>query len=400
MPSEEMPTGWVRKTLGDLGRIVTGKTPSTSIPEYFGGEIPFITPSDMDGRKFIAATERNLTVQGAEAVKGSRIPAGAIMVSCIGSDMGKVAVATRDCVTNQQINSIIVSGDVSANYVFHDLSARRHELRSHAASGSAQPNLNKGDFSRLGITLPPLPEQRSIARILDALDDKIHLNRQTNQNLEDLARALFAHHFPYGPEEDLPPEWKLGRLVDIADITMGLSPNGETYNQNGVGTPLINGPVEFGDYFPVKTKWTTAPTRLCSPEDLIFCVRGSTTGRRVIADDIYCLGRGVCSIRARGPTKAFLYCLIESALDQMLSTTNGSVFPSLGAPDIKGFQVVIPPQSDLRKFSDIANNLYDTIASHNRESRILAALRDALLPKLLSGEIRVPQAEKLAESTT
>src|ERR1035438_64125 len=221
MPSEELPTGWVRKTLADLGRIVTGKTPSTSIPEYFGGEIPFVTPSDMDDRKFIATTERNLTVLGAEAVKGSRIPAGAIMVSCIGSDMGKVAVATRDCVTNQQINSLVVSGDVSANYVFHDLSARKHELRSLAASGSAQPILNKGDFSRLGITLPPLLEQQSIARVLDALDDKIHLNRRTNRTLEAIAHALFAPHFPYDSCEDLPAGWRSGGVETVATMSRG-----------------------------------------------------------------------------------------------------------------------------------------------------------------------------------
>ncbi len=94
--------------LGDLGEIVTGKTPSTKVPEHFGGNVPFVTPSDMDGRRVIGKTERYLTQLGIESVSSAKIPAGAVMVSCIGSDMGKVAIAGRDFVTNQQINSIIV----------------------------------------------------------------------------------------------------------------------------------------------------------------------------------------------------------------------------------------------------------------------------------------------------
>src|SRR5207249_3447614 len=100
---------WTELALGDLGRIVTGKTPSTSIDEFFGGEIPFVTPSDMDGRKVISQTGRSLTKAGVAAVMGSYIPKGSVMVSCIGSDMGKATIAGHDCVTNQQINSIVVS---------------------------------------------------------------------------------------------------------------------------------------------------------------------------------------------------------------------------------------------------------------------------------------------------
>src|SRR5882762_673064 len=103
-----MTAEWEELTLGELGRIITGKTPPTSVLGSFGGDIPFVTPSDMDDRKTIATTERYLSNAGATIVKASKLPAGAVMVSCIGSDMGKTAVAGRDCVTNQQINSIVV----------------------------------------------------------------------------------------------------------------------------------------------------------------------------------------------------------------------------------------------------------------------------------------------------
>ncbi|MFO0061188.1 MAG: restriction endonuclease subunit S, partial [Planctomyces sp.] len=220
---------------------------------------------------------------------------------------------------------------------------------------------------------PPLAEQRAIAAVLGALDDKIELNRRMNATLESMARALFQSWFvdfdPVrakldGPQADQPavldpataalfPEhlvdsplghipkgWEVSRLDEIGSVMMGLSPNGESYNADGIGIPLINGPVEFGDYFPVKTKWTEAATRFAAKADLIFCVRGSTTGRRVVSDGEYGIGRGVCAIRAKDGYHSFLYQTINVGLDRLLEKTTGSVFPSLSAPDIKGFSVL------------------------------------------------------------
>src|SRR5438132_4089436 len=101
---DSRPGGWRHTTLDDLGRIVTGKTPPTRDATNFGGYIPFITPTDMDGRRTIDRTARGLTESGAATVPNARIPAGSVLVSCIGSDMGKAALAGRSSVTNQQIN--------------------------------------------------------------------------------------------------------------------------------------------------------------------------------------------------------------------------------------------------------------------------------------------------------
>ena len=189
-----MHSSWTVKKIGDLGRIVTGKTPPTTEPENFGGDIPFVTPKDMDGRRIISKTERYLTKKGLEKVKTSYIPAGSVMVSCIGSQMGKVAIAGKNCVTNQQINSIMVNDENDALFVYYNLLNRQNELR-YLTSGSAQPILNKNDFSQLEILLPPLPEQKAIAHILGTLDDKIELNRRMNETLEELAKAIFKSWF-------------------------------------------------------------------------------------------------------------------------------------------------------------------------------------------------------------
>jgi type I restriction enzyme S subunit len=285
--------------------------------------------------------------------------------------------------------------------------------------GSANPTLNRNHVHPMAIIWPPLVEQKAIAKALGALDDKIELNRRMNATLEAMARALFqswfvdfdpvrakldgrqpvgmdeatAALFPDGFEESslgqIPKGWRVSRLEEIASVLMGLSPGGESYNADGIGTPLINGPMEFGDYFPVKTKWTEAATRFSSEGDLIFCVRGSTTGRRVVSDGEYCIGRGVCAIRAKGGYLGFLYQTINVSLDRLLEKATGSVFPSLSSPDIKGLSVLKPSKSILEAYERMTIPIVQQIQKNHYQSRTLNTLRETLLPKLLSGELSV-----------
>ncbi|MFN5894602.1 MAG: restriction endonuclease subunit S, partial [Dolichospermum sp.] len=170
-----IPKGWRVGKLGDLGKIVTGKTPSTKVAEYFGGNVPFITPSDMDGKKTISRTARYLTEDGVNAVKSAKIPAGSIMVSCIGSDMGKVACTVQDSVTNQQINSIIAN-DYSREYIYYNLSQRKEELQNLAGGGSAVPILNKGHFSNIEILIPDIYLLKQFDNFSNTFTKKIYEN--------------------------------------------------------------------------------------------------------------------------------------------------------------------------------------------------------------------------------
>jgi type I restriction enzyme S subunit len=190
---------WKTTSLNQIGRIVTGKTPPTSEQENYGSSVCFVTPTDMDGRRIIDRTLRYLSARGANCVRSSILTEPAVLVSCIGSDMGKAVITNTSCVTNQQINSIIVSNKFDRLFVYYNLSMRRDELRN-LAGGAAQPILNKTDFGRLSIDYPPLAEQQKIASILGALDDKIELNRQMNETLEAMARAVFKDWFvDFGP---------------------------------------------------------------------------------------------------------------------------------------------------------------------------------------------------------
>lgn len=123
----------------------------------------------------------------------------------------------------------------------------------------------------------------------------------------------------------IPEEWECGEFGNLADVIMGQSPSGESYNSGKNGVALINGPTEFTDRYPIKIQWTTSPTKICEPYDILLCVRGSSTGRLNVADDRYCIGRGVAAIRAKqnSDTK-FLEYELTNAVNRILRLTSGS----------------------------------------------------------------------------
>ena len=188
---------WGEFRLGDVGEIVTGNTPSKNHPEDWGDEMPFITPSDYSNYKKKAFSSiRKLSANGINRLKNKILPKDSIMVTCIGSDMAKVAMSTQSVITNQQINSIIPNKNiVNKNFLYYQLVNLHDTLRSYGMDGTAVPILNKTDFSGISVSFPLLPEQKAIADILSSLDDKIDLLNRQNKTLENLAETLFRHYF-------------------------------------------------------------------------------------------------------------------------------------------------------------------------------------------------------------
>ena len=184
-------TSWKTYRLGDIGKIVTGKTPKTTIAENYGGAIPFLTPSDDLSSKYAPQTTKTLTERGLSEVKNCLLPSNAICVSCIGSDLGKVVKVVKPTVTNQQFNSIIPSSDFDADFVYYLMTIVGKQLNYLSKTSTAVPIINKTQFSNFEVCIPPLQEQRRIAGILGAIDDKIENNRRINTNLELQAQALF-----------------------------------------------------------------------------------------------------------------------------------------------------------------------------------------------------------------
>jgi len=169
-------------------------------------------------------------------------------------------------------------------------------------------------------------------------------------------------------------------LGDVAHIVMGLSPKGDTYNNDGVGEPLLNGPTEFGAIYPSATLYTTDPSRFSEPGDILFCVRGSTTGRMNWADRRYAIGRGIAAVRAKtGSTDTYyVYSCIAHYLDRLLALTSGSVFPSLSTGHFNSFEIPWPANHRRGAIVHILRSLDDKIELNRRMSRTLEKMAAAI----------------------
>jgi len=201
--------------------------------------------------------------------------------------------------------------------------------------------------------------------------------------------------------------WKKGRLNDIAEITMGQSPDGSSYNFHGEGIGLINGPTEFTNKYPVVRQWTTKPTKLCRPGDILLCVRGSSTGRMNLSDAKYCIGRGVASISAKegkGVT-GFLYYLLDYKISQLLKKTAGTTFPNLSSDEIRNVEISIPSLEEQHKIADILSTWDKAIELKEKLIEQKKEQKKGLMQRLLTGKVRLSgfegewKSKKLGEIT-
>ena len=239
---------WQTFRLGDVGKVITGKTPPTKDEENFGIDYPFITPVDMIGQKYVYQTVRNLSEIGRNILKNNLLPSNTICISCIGSDLGKVVKTSKASFTNQQINSIICNETFDSDFIYYALCNISSLIKSIGHNSTAVPIINKTDFSNFEIDAPTDIEiQIKIGSILSSLDDKIENNLNTNKTLEEIARTIFKEwfvNFNY-PNADgsrkhsefgkIPTDWQVGTLGDIYRTTSGGTPSRAKmeYYENG-----------------------------------------------------------------------------------------------------------------------------------------------------------------------
>jgi len=212
-----------KKHISDLGKVITGKTPRTSILENYGGKIPFLTPSDNLSEKFSPTTSKTLTKIGLNEVKNCLLPSKSICVSCIGSDLGKVVLTKKPTVTNQQFNSIVPNEENDADFIYYLMTVVGKHLNYLSKTSTAVPIINKSTFANYEIEIPNIKEQKRIGEILSSLDDKIELNRRINDNLEQQAQALFKSWFVDNPDSN----WKKISLSEVASFVGGYSYTGK-----------------------------------------------------------------------------------------------------------------------------------------------------------------------------
>jgi type I restriction enzyme, S subunit len=294
------------------------------------------------------------------------------------------------------------------------------------ATGTTMPSLNQGTIERITIALPGLEEQRAISHILGTLDNRIELNRHINETLDAMARALFkswfvdfdpvrargagrdtglpahiADLFPHRLVQselgEMPEGWSTGRVDDEFNITMGQSPPGSTYNETGDGLPFYQGRTDFGFRFPVRRVYCSQPTRRAQAGDTLVSVR-APVGDTNMANEDCAIGRGVAAVRHMSGSRSYTYRVMQFLEDQFAQfEAEGTVFGSIGKKDFHAIACPRPPRELIAEFEQRVAAFDDRVEVNERESRTLVALRDTLLPKLISGELRV-KPEKFVAS--
>jgi type I restriction enzyme S subunit len=184
-----IPNGWNINVISDFGKVVTGKTPSTKVPEYWGDQIPFVTIPDMHGQILVTSTARALSKQGADSQRSQNVPAGSTMVTCIATP-GLVGYATKNCQTNQQINSVIPSVEYSSEWLFWHLRGLIPTLIRNSGIGTVFANLNKSDFSKIKSITPTMALRNAFNNVVEPIVELLETLNHESQYLRDIRDGL------------------------------------------------------------------------------------------------------------------------------------------------------------------------------------------------------------------
>lgn len=323
-----------------------------------------------------------------------------IVIGRVGAYCGCVYLSKGKCWVSDNAIAVKAKEDNDNEYLYYLLSSLN--LNYHHIGG-AQPLMTQDIIGRIEVIVPQTKDdQHRIASILSSLDRKIELNNKINADLEEMAQAIFKNWFvDFEPFKNgkfvdselgmIPEGWKVGTLADIAEITMGQSPAGNSLNENREGMIFYQGSSDFGFRFPSIRVFTTEPKRLAVANSVLFSVR-APVGDINVAKEECCIGRGVASIKSKYGHDSYLFYTMKS-LHKLFDSFDGegTVFGSINKKTLSAIQILLPSDGIVEQFNNIASSFDDRIRSLSDESSRLSLLRDTLLPRLMSGELEVPE---------
>ena len=280
-----------------------------------------------------------------------------------------------------------IDGVSDADFLYYLICSplvRNPAIKSMVGSSGRQ-RVQTDVVGNLDVELPPIEEQRKIGGLLKAIDDKIEHNNVINNNLEQQAQAIYQQMFI----DNARSNWAEGTLSDIADITMGQSPSGSSYNEDGTGTIFFQGRAEFGFRFPSVRLYTTEPKRMARSNDTLMSVRAPVGDLNVAHTDC-CIGRGLAAIHSKSNHQSFVLYTMFSLKKQLdVFNGEGTVFGSINRNSLNDMPILIPSDDILDEFERIVAPMDLTIRNNYDENCRLQDIRDTLLPRLMSGELDV-----------
>lgn len=390
-----MPNNWKTYKLSEVIKIIGGGTPKTSESNYWNGNIPWLSVKDFQGeRKYVYETEKTITEQGLKKSSTKLLPKDSIIISARGT-VGEMAVLGREMTFNQSCYGILPNEKITNDYLYYLLKQKVIELQG-LSYGSVFDTITTKTFDGLDISIPEnLEEQKSIAAILSAIDDKIENNLAINKTLEEMAMALYKHWFvDFGPFQSgefveselgrIPKGWDVLTLKDVSNLIAG---GDKPKNFSNVITEECKIPI-YSNGITNDGLYGFTDTARINEESITVSARG-TIGFVCLRLEPYL---PIVRLIAVVPNKKFVS---SKYLFYWLKTQNingnGTTQQQLTVPDFRVTKVMVPKLEFVNKFTDIINPYYDAINSNISENQTLTQLRDTLLPKLISGEVRLKE---------
>jgi len=376
---------WREVKLGEIVKIISGGTPKTNVKEYWNGDIPWLSVVDFNNtNRYVYNTEKSITNKGLNESSTKILKKGQLIISARGT-VGALAQLGRDMAFNQSCYGLDAISEFTFNdYLYYLVKWAINKLKQQT-HGAVFDTITRETFDYIDVLLPPLSEQKVIASVLGSLDDKIDLLHRNNQTLEAMAETIFRQWFI--EEADKFDKCLFG---DEFDIVMGQSPPGNTYNEVGDGIVFFQGRSDFGFRFPTERVYCTSPKRIAKRFDVLLSVR-APVGDINMAMEECCIGRGLAAIRHKKGYTSYAYYKVKSLQDEFdVFEREGTVFGAVSKNDLKSIKTTMPSEKLVRKFEDVVSPIDSQIYFNTLQIRTLQSLRNALLPKLITGEIRVP----------
>ncbi|ECP3546678.1 restriction endonuclease subunit S [Salmonella enterica] len=380
------------KTIGDACNIRTGKLDANRAVK--DGDYPFFTCAEFPEKIDHYAFDGDVVLISGNNARGN---------FHVSRYQGKFNAYQRTYV-------LTAKPGYDIDYIYYALKLELQRLREKA-QGSQTKFLTMPILTSISLRDLVESEQSTVSKILKIMDKKIALNNRINSELEAMAKMLYDYWFvqfdfpdgngkPYkvsgGKMEynaklkrEIPAGWTVQTLSQIANITMGQSPAGESYNEDGIGTLFFQGSTDFGWLFPTPRQYTISPARMAKKGDILLSVR-APVGNMNIANADCCIGRGLAALNSKSGSDGFLFYVMKY-FKQVFDRRNaeGTTFGSMTKDDLHSLQVVCPEPELLKRYDGIVSEYNKMIFTRSLENQDLIKLRDWLLPLLMNGQVTV-----------
>lgn len=400
---------WKEYRYTDIATLIGGGTPKTSNPSYWGGNIPWLSVKDFgNDAKYVYQTEKTITEEGLNNSSTKLLQKDEIIISARGT-IGEMAMIPFPMSFNQSCFGIRGKENVDKDFLYYLTKTKINNLKS-SSHGSVFDTITRATFDNIIISLPSLPTQQKIANILSSLDDKIEVNRRINEQLEELAQALFKSWFvDFEPFKDgefvqselgmIPKGWKVGKFTDIVEIKGGGTPKTDIAEYWNGDIPFFT-PKDINDVFCIETEknitdlgLSKCSSRLYSKNTVFITARG-TVGKICMAGRDMAMNQTCYALLGKeNYGQHFIYMQTINIVERMKKKANGAVFSAITTRDFDSEKIVIPSVEIVSDFLPKIKSNYESILRNQQEITHLTNLRDTLLPKLMSGEIDVNEVE-------